>query len=475
MEAPTLQGQYRAPIFASVLLVLALLQGSTFVLSIAYAGPLASSAFVSATTLLWVAMYCAAMLGLLATSGVNWISWIVRYRLLLTLLLAGAAFSVAWSVDTALTIERSIHLIGTSILAIYLGLKLPLSHILKTTVWVFGFIMLSSILAAVFIPDLGLQEYQGRLVWSGSLASKNTLGFWAAMSLLLSISLCFWHLPTEQRIGFVLIAIMSVACLHFSVSATSVLALIIASLVMLYFYAAFSLRLSLVAMLILAIFVSAFGLMAFMLIDTAELIGRSDDLTGRGEVWSQTWRLITERPLTGYGYGTIWFPTEESLWIQQSLTDLSWTVFHAHNGLLQIASEIGLPLTIIAILMIVQQLIEIIYCQYQRQQPGALFVLGFMTALLVSNYSEARLLMNRELFWIFFIALPISMLQQVNVTAAHPTDIKGGVRNQRTDKLRESLERKIEKHTIKGRVKKLSALRLINAEATKGTIQKKRT
>jgi len=153
----------------------------------------------------------------------------------------------------------------------------------------------------------------------------------------------------------------------------------------------------------------------FQQIDTAELIGRSGDLTGRGEVWKQTWQLILERPLSGYGYGTLWYPTAASQHIQQSLLDFSWLVFHAHNGFLHVASEIGIPMACIGLLMVLQQMVEVVYCQYQRQQSGTLFVLAFSVALLLSNYSEARFLVNREMYWIFFVAMPISMLQQVSV------------------------------------------------------------
>jgi hypothetical protein len=165
----------------------------------------------------------------------------------------------------------------------------------------------------------------------------------------------------------------------------------------------------------MAILFTAVLALAIANIETAELVGRTNDLTGRGEVWRQTWKLILDKPLTGVGYGSLWYPTDDTIWIQQSLTDFTWVVYHAHNGLLQVASEVGLPLAMIALLMVAQQLIEIFYCQYERQQVGVLFVLAFVTAYLISNFTEARFLVNRELFWIFFLALPISMLRQINL------------------------------------------------------------
>ena len=464
----TYQNSYRAPFLASALLVLTLLQGSSFTLTLAFREPLGSETLVSLVTLAWLAMYAYSAVALFVSFGVNWISWLVRYRLLLTIVLAGTLFSVAWSVDTALTLERSVHLTGTSILALYLGFSLPLHRILRISAPVLGIIMLTSALAALFVPALGLQEYQGQQVWAGTLASKNTLGFWAAISFLLSASLSFWTITRLQRLLYIAIAALSLLCLYKAVSATSLLALLSASLIMVYLHVSFSLRLGLIALLVLGLLVASLLGMAFYFIDTAELIGRSGDLTGRTEVWSQTWQLILDRPLTGYGYGTLWYPTPDSLWIQQSLTDFSWKVFHAHNGLLQIASEIGLPLTLLALLMILQQVIEIIYCQYQRQQPGVLFVLGFVVALLVSNYSEARLLINRDLYWIFFIMLPVSMLQQVSLTATQTSRHPAASQKSASDtiRLRKVRTRKEHKQQLKQRMRKLSELKVVNSQST---------
>ena len=278
--------------------------------------------------------------------------------------------------------------------------------------------MLCSVAAAFGLPAIGIENYEGRDVWRGIMTSKNTLGFWSAITIL-ACAVAFGNTQSVSKKLLLAagIALAAIALIN-SVSATSLLSLIVSALVMSYLYVAFRFDLGLISTLVLGVFAVGLAGLAFYNIDTAELIGRSGDLTGRGDVWNQVWKLIMDKPLTGYGYGTIWYPTEESVWIQQALTDFTWKVFHAHNGLLQIASEIGIPLTFIAVIMIIQQLIEIVYCQYQRQQAGVLFVLGFTVALLVSNYSEARLLVNRELYWIFFIALPISMLQQVHVIAA---------------------------------------------------------
>ena len=453
---------------ANLLLILTLLQASSFNLTLAFRGPLQSDALIALITALWLLMYAVSVLGLFFSFGINWLTWLVRYRLLLVLLLAGTAFSSTWSIDFALSAERSVHLIGTTFVALFLAFSLPLQHILRTSAWVLGLLMAASIFTAVLVPSLGKQNYQGTLVWAGVLASKNTLGFWAAITVLLGTSLTFWKGTMSQRLVYVGIALLGFVCLYFSVSATSILALISAAGIMIYLHLAFSLRLSMIALILLAVFGCIFAAFTVHFIDAATLIGRSGDLTGRGEVWAQTWKLILQRPLTGYGYGTIWYPTADTLWIQQLLTDFSWTVYHAHNGLLHLASEIGIPLTLLTVLMLLQQLIEIIYCQYKRQQPGVLFVLGFTVALLVSNYSEARLLVNRDLYWIFLIMLPISMLQQTSLSVAvnrFSLNV-GPISANEAYRLRRIRERKEHKINLKERLRNLSGQRVVNASET---------
>lgn len=344
----------------------------------------------------------------------------VRYRILLVVLLLGTVVSVTWSIDPALSAERTVHLLGTSVIAIYIGFMVPLLTILRVSAGVLGFIMLASLGSALILPELGIENYEGHLVWRGILNSKNALGFWSAICVLLFITVSDSVNTLMMRTVCWLMALVSLIVLIKADSATSLLAMVVAGSLSLYLYIAFRFQLGFARMTVMAVlFIGLVGLIISN-IDTAELLGRSGDLTGRGEVWQQTWELIMREPLTGYGYGALWFPNDDTIWIQQRLTDFTWVVYHAHNGFLQVASEVGLPLSAFALLMVVQQLIEIFYCQYERQQVGVLFVLAFVITFLISNFSEARFLVNRELYWIFFLALPISMLRQITLVSSNP-------------------------------------------------------
>ncbi|MFK8076242.1 MAG: O-antigen ligase family protein [Granulosicoccus sp.] len=404
----------RGSIAALGILVLTILLGTGVVPTIAVfsGGPLEK-----VLTPAWLMLYACSFLGLMFKHGMNWVSWLVRYRILLVFLILGAVFSVSWSIDAQVSAERVVHLFGSTLIAVYIGFTVPLLTTLRVFAVVLAICLIASIGAVVGLPALGIENYEGAQVWRGVFNSKNDLGFWAAIGVLLYVTLSDSTESGGWKLMCFLLASVSLALLGLSNSATSLLAMLVAGALSLYLFIANRFQLSFIRMAVMAVLFSAVVMLAIANIDTAELVGRTDDLTGRGEVWRQTWKLILERPLTGVGYGSLWYPTDATLWIQQSLTDFTWVVYHAHNGLLQVASEVGIPLALVALLMVAQQLIEIFYCQYERQQVGVLFVLAFVTAYLISNFSEARFLVNRELFWIFFLALPVSMLRQINLVS----------------------------------------------------------
>ncbi len=403
-----------------LLLVLSVVQGTSVTLTMAVRVAQSGSA-AALVTVLWLVCYGIAAFLLFSRHGIEWLAWLFRFRLPLLLLLAGAAASAAWSLAPSLTIERSIHLAGSTLIAIALGFSLPVSRIMKVCAPIFGVLMLANVAAVFLLPSLGIEDYEGQAVWRGVMASKNTLGFWASVACLL-FATCLLEerrpLPCLLLVGAIGLALVN---LVYSASATSVLALGIGAMAMLYVHITRSLSLGFLAAGLLGVLILALSGVLFQFINTAELVGRSGDLTGRGELWAQVWHLVTERPLQGYGYGTIWYPTVESLWIQRTLLDLSWTSHHAHNGLLQLASELGLPLTILAVIYALMQLIEVVYFHPLGRPAAPLFVLGFCVALLVSNYSEARLMVNRELYWVFFVALPLSLMRHMPTVSPIPS------------------------------------------------------
>jgi len=176
----------RGSVAALGILILTILLGTTVVSTLTSYFQPALAGFV---TFVWMGVYVLAFLGLMFGHGINWISWFVRYRILLVLILLGAIVSVSWSVDARVSAERVVHLVGTTLVGVYLGYTVPLLRMLRVFASVLAVIMVASLLASLALPELGFTAYEGTLVWSGVMNSKNDLGFWAATGVLLYITL----------------------------------------------------------------------------------------------------------------------------------------------------------------------------------------------------------------------------------------------------------------------------------------------
>ncbi len=398
-----------------VMLFIALLQGTGVSASL-LGDFLALAAADGVVTALWLALYGWAALRLFYYDGASWLFWLLRYRLLLVLLVAGVVVSVSWSIDPMLSLRRVIHFAGTALLAFYIGYIFPIRQLLLLTASGLGLLLLASVMVALLLPDLGIQRYEGKLVWKGLFFDKNSLGFSAATTMLLSVTLAWNVTGMTQRLIFLLLAGVAAVALLGSQSATSLVAVSVGLGVMLFLFGVARAGLSRTAAVVLLSIAAVLAILTLNGVDISILfsaLGRSSDLTGRQEVWEAVGYLIAQRPWTGTGYGTIWFPTAESEW-QQQMLNLTWVAHHAHNGFFQTASQLGLPATALAVFFLLQLQIEAvaIYLYVPRWLPS-LAIVGFEVAFLIANVTEAYFMVDRSLFWLLQISLPISLLRSV--------------------------------------------------------------
>jgi len=226
---PNYLSSYRVPPLAMLVLLIALVQGTSTTLSLAYHFAPSLESFVN---LIWLGTYLLATAGLFASFGVNWVTWLIRYRLLSVILMMGVVGSAFWSLDAVLTVERSVHLVGSTLIAFFIGFTVPLSRIVSVSAAVFTLLMTASLVMALGLPEYGTEEYAGVLAWRGVMAAKNTLGFWASISCMLCVAMFWRHIRSTLRalVWFVSFGIAFV-CLIKSESATSLLALGVAGVI----------------------------------------------------------------------------------------------------------------------------------------------------------------------------------------------------------------------------------------------------
>lgn len=368
----------------------------------------------TAGLVLWLSLYAYSLVVLFRDYGSQWLIDLVRTRWLLLIVVLIALLSPLWSLDAPLSAQRVVHLVGTTLLGVFIGYHFEVSKIFRSLFLVICILIFGGALAAVFLPSLGQAEYEGELTWRGLQTEKNSFGFLASILVILALCRVQSVSWSQSRLTCAFVVLVAVVSLVMSKSMTSVVALIFALVVMASHLLAFRMRLPTpmtfaFAFAVALLAVVAAGVSGFDRSDEwTALVGRSADLTGRTDIWSPAWRLVLDHPMLGYGYGALWFPRFGLEGTQQGLLGLTFTAYSAHNGFLQLASEIGLPAAIIAVLFALLSLSEMIRLASRRPSPYILFVIAFQAAFLLANVSEAMLFIDRNLFWMLFIALPLS-------------------------------------------------------------------
>ena len=143
------------------------------------------------------------------------------------------------------------------------------------------------------------------------------------------------------------------------------------------------------------------------------LLGKSDDLTGRLDIWAAVIDLAQQRPAFGWGWVSWWVP-----WVAPFDTlafEAGVRQLHAHNAWLDIFLQLGIAGLVIFGALIVSTGIRSLQlatmtAQSKPTEPGAftmfsLLPLLLLVALLVQSVAESRLLIEYGLFSLVIIAV----------------------------------------------------------------------
>ena len=258
----------------------------------------------------------------------------------LVLLTGWCAVTALWSFDPAITVRRSVALIGSVILGAYMGLRFGLRTILHILVCVTWIVLISSVIIAYLWPADGL-DFEGRL--RGVFAHKNGVSGFASIGILvITARLIDWDYTSLSgpAADAILICICCV-CMWWAQSAGAVpfLALSLPLLPLTRFLRAadsgFLSIIPIMACVLTAALALALGNIEYIL----SLLGKSTDMSGRSQVWDYAFRMFLERPWLGYGFGTFWEGPNSPGAAFWNISNLG--VPHSHNGYLQLALDAG--------------------------------------------------------------------------------------------------------------------------------------
>lgn len=155
------------------------------------------------------------------------------------------------------------------------------------------------------------------------------------------------------------------------------------------------------------------------------LLGKSDDLTGRLDIWAAVIDLAQQRPAFGWGWVSWWVP-----WVEPFDTlafEAGVRQLHAHNAWLDVFLQLGIAGLIAFGALILSTAIRSWLFATQREQkrptePGhftviSLLPLLLLVALLVQSIAESRLLIEYGLFTLVIIAMKTKLGERARIGA----------------------------------------------------------
>jgi exopolysaccharide production protein ExoQ len=310
---------------------------------------------------------------------------------IMILLVGLAGTSLMWSLDPGVTARRTTGLLLTLAIGTVIPRLMSLHDLLAVLAAVCAMISVSSLVYLVALPGLASDPVTPSAL-RGVFTTKNELGRFEAFSVVVLLLYAMRAPASRRRLAMAGIA-LAVVELALSHSATG---LIVSALIVplaLTFEDFRRRRLEVLKWLLpTSVLVATAGLAAFTLLELAgitRLVGRSDTLTGRVELWQLVIQTAQHKPWLGYGYQAFWVTAGGPADAIRQL--LPFDVPHAHNGFLDLWLELGLA----GVLLMVLYLVTSCFRSWRAMMTGSeagLVSLTLISFLVMSNLTESNLL-----------------------------------------------------------------------------------
>jgi len=366
--------------------------------------------------LMVVGLYCVALR--LVLNKPNRFVWIGSRDKLLLFLICLVLLSTVWSVNSSSTIKNSVTLLGGTFFGIYLAMRYSLREQMQVFAWTLGIVAVLSLIVAVAFPAVGTQTAGGYTVWAGIYDHKNGLGRYMAISAILS-----WILMMDSKKKWLLWGnfLFAIGLILMARSATSLLAVIV-TMCLLPIYRVWRWRnaRALPGIVIIGLLAASIGIIILITSHDVNLdlffsaLGRNPDnntLQVRSALWDIVVEKAKQRPWLGYGYGDAWIYTEGSgnlVWYGNI-----WEYKQAHNGFLEILLQLGLVGLVAMVYHILLGFHRGIKLARLTKTKEALWVLAYLTTLLLFNLTYSVYLGQLTVPWTIYVALTLSMCFQL--------------------------------------------------------------
>jgi exopolysaccharide production protein ExoQ len=253
----------------------------------------------------------------------------------------------------------------------------------------------------------------------GIVATKNTLGRVMGLGLLAAAMSAFID-PARRRRALLAAVPMGLALgLTGSAGGALIAVLVLGSMAAALLWSVHAGRILLAGAAVLALGVVTFVAPSTSAEDVVALVGRDLTLTGRTEIWGLSLDAVMQRPLLGYGYGAFWHeqgPIESA----RIAALLYWPVPNAHNGVLDVALELGAVGAVLAVAILGGLLVRGILDARAGRRQAATIRLSIGLLALVSNLVESSFLQENAFLTIVLVAA-LAVREPVGLPAAART------------------------------------------------------
>jgi exopolysaccharide production protein ExoQ len=348
---------------------------------------------------------CYAIAGLYALIHIrDVIPMAVRSRPLIAMIVV-AFVSVLWAEIPSLAIRRSSALLGTTLIGVLLAARFTSTERLRLLSFVLRLLAVASLIFILFLPQYGIKDdllHPGS--WIGVFNHKNQLGAYAALAFLIDSYRPgpVWSKAMWFSLYVVLLVKSGSASPLAALLATWVVVAIFNKLRMRHRLSLRAIALSVAGAIALCLGV---GLGSGLI---QSVLGRSANLTGRGELWQALIPAIILHPFLGYGYGAFWAGGSKEYY--DVLRQIHWDPMYAHNGYLEVLVSLGLAGLIPALWFFSQTGLYAALKADNRESLENMFPLALLIYTLIRNISECTILYHNSLEWAVCVATFLALL-----------------------------------------------------------------
>lgn len=316
-----------------------------------------------------------------------------------------APISLSWSSAPGLTVRRSIFLLGSTLLGIYLGEKFSTGRLLRWLAQALCLLIAASILLYFIFPSFVIDyaAYDG--AWKGLTNNKNTFGWYMSLAVAALVLVRFHHFRWLRYVFLLSAAVL----LLLSRSATSLVGCVLmVSMVPLWRVIRTGAKTRrLVYLLMFAAICTGIYLIWAEQELLLRVLGRDSTFTGRTDLWNLVLPAIAKHPILGYGYGAFW--SEMNNEVLNIHIASRWLPMGAHNGYLELCLAfgiLGLPLLIYVMWRSFRMATD--YMK-SNERWFSIWPMTYLLLFWFHNLFESHLLETRSLEFLLFVAITTSM------------------------------------------------------------------